>query len=116
MGWDGMGQAGGTVRDGGQGPFVPPGQVMQDGPPDPQVYVDLLDVNSNPGEFSTCFTELQKKFVKRCPAKLKNLLRLVKHWYKQVRGCLAPLCPHSPHPLPGTPLPAASPPLSLPRY
>uniref|UniRef100_A0A493U2S1 2'-5'-oligoadenylate synthetase like n=1 Tax=Anas platyrhynchos platyrhynchos TaxID=8840 RepID=A0A493U2S1_ANAPP len=60
------------------------GQVTQDGPPDPQVYVDLLDVNSNPGEFSTCFTELQKKFVKRCPAKLKNLLRLVKHWYKQI--------------------------------
>uniref|UniRef100_A0A8B9VS06 2'-5'-oligoadenylate synthetase like n=1 Tax=Anas zonorhyncha TaxID=75864 RepID=A0A8B9VS06_9AVES len=60
------------------------GQVTQDGPPDPQVYVDLLDVNSSPGEFSTCFTELQKKFVKRCPAKLKNLLRLVKHWYKQI--------------------------------
>ncbi|XP_032050037.1 2'-5'-oligoadenylate synthase-like protein [Aythya fuligula] len=60
------------------------GQVMQDGPPDPQVYVDLLNVNSSPGEFSTCFTELQKKFVKRCPAKLKNLLRLVKHWYKQI--------------------------------
>ncbi|NWZ32700.1 OASL2 protein, partial [Asarcornis scutulata] len=83
-GWDGMGQAGGTVRDGGQGPFLPTGQVMQDGPPDPQVYVDLLNVNSRPGEFSTCFTELQKKFVKRCPAKLKNLLRLVKHWYKQM--------------------------------
>uniref|UniRef100_A0A8B9TLF8 2'-5'-oligoadenylate synthetase like n=1 Tax=Anas platyrhynchos TaxID=8839 RepID=A0A8B9TLF8_ANAPL len=58
--------------------------TYDDGPPDPQVYVDLLDVNSNPGEFSTCFTELQKKFVKRCPAKLKNLLRLVKHWYKQI--------------------------------
>lgn len=101
--------------DGGQGPFLPTGQVTQDGPPDPQVYVDLLNVNSSPGEFSTCFTELQKKFVKRCPAKLKNLLRLVKHWYKQVRGCPAPPCPHSPHPLPGTPLPAGSPPLSPPR-
>ncbi|RMB99981.1 hypothetical protein DUI87_23390 [Hirundo rustica rustica] len=35
-------------------------------------------------EFSPCFTELQKMFVKRHPAKLKNLLRLVKHWYKEL--------------------------------
>uniref|UniRef100_A0A8B9BCA8 2'-5'-oligoadenylate synthetase like n=1 Tax=Anser brachyrhynchus TaxID=132585 RepID=A0A8B9BCA8_9AVES len=60
------------------------GQVTEDGPPDPQVYVELLKAHSSPGEFSTCFTELQKKFVKRCPAKLKDLLRLVKHWYKQM--------------------------------
>ncbi|NXI71699.1 OASL2 protein, partial [Anseranas semipalmata] len=58
------------------------GQVTQDGPPDPEVYANLLAVGSSPGEFSTCFTELQKKFVKRCSAKPKNLLRLVKHWYK----------------------------------
>ncbi|XP_035168228.1 2'-5'-oligoadenylate synthase-like protein 2, partial [Oxyura jamaicensis] len=60
------------------------GQVTQDGPPDPQVYVQLLDACSSPGEFSTCFTELQKKFVRRCPAKLKDLVRLVKHWYKKM--------------------------------
>ncbi|KFZ60419.1 2'-5'-oligoadenylate synthase-like 1, partial [Antrostomus carolinensis] len=59
-------------------------QVIQNVPPDAEVYVRLLDTSSEPGEFSPCFTELQKKFVKRYPAKLKNLLRLVKHWYKEV--------------------------------
>ncbi|NWI29575.1 OASL2 protein, partial [Sula dactylatra] len=60
------------------------GQVSQDVPPDARVYVSLLNASSDPGEFSPCFTELQKKFVKRYPAKLKNLLRLVKHWYKEL--------------------------------
>ncbi|XP_064310012.1 2'-5'-oligoadenylate synthase 1 [Phalacrocorax carbo] len=60
------------------------GQVIQDTPPDAEVYVRLLKASSDPGEFSPCFTELQKKFVKRYPAKLKNLLRLVKHWYKEL--------------------------------
>ncbi|NXU54051.1 OASL2 protein, partial [Turnix velox] len=46
-------------------------------------YVELLKARGGPGEFSPCFTELQKKFVKRYPAKLKSLLRLVKHWYKE---------------------------------
>ncbi|NXK03908.1 OASL2 protein, partial [Herpetotheres cachinnans] len=60
------------------------GQVTKDAPPDVEVYVGLLNASSGPGEFSPCFTELQKKFVKRYPAKLKNLLRLVKHWYKEM--------------------------------
>ncbi|XP_072732608.1 2'-5'-oligoadenylate synthase 1-like [Ciconia boyciana] len=60
------------------------GQVSGVAPPDATVYVGLLNASSDPGEFSPCFTELQKKFVKRCPAKLKNLLRLVKHWYKEL--------------------------------
>ncbi|XP_009482958.2 2'-5'-oligoadenylate synthase 1-like [Pelecanus crispus] len=60
------------------------GQVSQDVLPDAGVYVELLKASSDPGEFSPCFTELQKKFVKRYPAKLKNLLRLVKHWYKEM--------------------------------
>ncbi|NXU69306.1 OASL2 protein, partial [Horornis vulcanius] len=60
------------------------GQVIQDTPPNAEVYVRLLRACSHPGEFSPCFTELQKKFVKRYPAKLKNLLRLVKHWYKEM--------------------------------
>ncbi|NWH52384.1 OASL2 protein, partial [Fregata magnificens] len=61
------------------------GQVSRDAPPDAEVYVGLLNASSGPGEFSPCFTELQKKFVKRYPAKLKNLLRLVKHWYKLLK-------------------------------
>lgn len=60
------------------------GQVTQDAPPKAEVYVKLLHACSDPGEFSPCFTELQKMFVKRCPAKLKNLLRLVKYWYKEL--------------------------------
>ncbi|NWQ96081.1 OASL2 protein, partial [Burhinus bistriatus] len=63
------------------------GQVSRDALLDAKLYekayVELLKANSGPGEFSPCFTELQKKFVKRYPAKLKNLLRLVKHWYKE---------------------------------
>ncbi|KAM6121408.1 LOW QUALITY PROTEIN: 2'-5'-oligoadenylate synthase 1-like [Pterocles gutturalis] len=60
------------------------GQAGRGLPPDVKVYVELLDASTAPGEFSPCFTELQKNFVKRHPAKLKNLLRLVKHWYKEV--------------------------------
>ncbi|XP_025060169.1 2'-5'-oligoadenylate synthase 1-like [Alligator sinensis] len=51
--------------------------------PPPQVYVDLIQAGYGPSTFSTTFTELQKNFVKRRPAKLKNLLRLIKHWYKK---------------------------------
>ncbi|XP_041058967.1 uncharacterized protein LOC121286011 [Carcharodon carcharias] len=50
--------------------------------PDSQVYVDLINANGIGGEFSTCFTELQRNFVKWRPVKLKGLIRLVKHWYK----------------------------------
>ncbi|XP_068057842.1 2'-5'-oligoadenylate synthase 1-like [Anomalospiza imberbis] len=60
------------------------GRVTQDAPPNAEVYVRLLHACSHPGEFSLCFTKLQKMFVKRCPAKLKNLLRLVKFWYKEL--------------------------------
>ncbi|NXN34984.1 OASL2 protein, partial [Rhinoptilus africanus] len=63
------------------------GQVKRDDWLDPSLYeaayVELLRTKGGPGEFSPCFTELQKKFVKRYPAKLKSLLRLVKHWYKK---------------------------------
>ncbi|XP_062890253.1 uncharacterized protein LOC134338391 [Mobula hypostoma] len=49
--------------------------------PNPRVYEDLIKTGEPGGEFSTCFTELQRNFVKRCPTKLKSLIRLVKHWY-----------------------------------
>ncbi|XP_038005214.1 2'-5'-oligoadenylate synthase 1-like [Motacilla alba alba] len=60
------------------------GPVSHDAPPKAEVYVRLLHACSHPGEFSPCFTELQKMFVKHDPAKLKNLLRLVKYWYKEM--------------------------------
>uniref|UniRef100_A0A8C5TBT1 2'-5'-oligoadenylate synthetase like n=1 Tax=Malurus cyaneus samueli TaxID=2593467 RepID=A0A8C5TBT1_9PASS len=68
------------------------GQVIQDAPPNAEVYVRLLQACNQPGEFSPCFTELQKLFVKRYPAKLKNLLRLVKYWYKEL---LSPQYPNA---------------------
>uniref|UniRef100_A0A8C3XHV0 2'-5' oligoadenylate synthase n=1 Tax=Chelydra serpentina TaxID=8475 RepID=A0A8C3XHV0_CHESE len=61
------------------------GQVTSGSKPSPQVYEDLIQARARPGEFCTSFTELQRDFVKRRPAKFKNLLRLVKHWYKEVR-------------------------------
>ncbi|XP_077015436.1 2'-5'-oligoadenylate synthase-like protein [Tamandua tetradactyla] len=57
------------------GPFSP------DSKPPPKVYKKLITSAGGPGEFSPSFTELQRHFVKRRPAKLKSLLRLVKHWY-----------------------------------
>ncbi|XP_055462363.1 2'-5'-oligoadenylate synthase 2 isoform X2 [Psammomys obesus] len=53
----------------------------------PKAYKELIELCASPsfvgGEFSTCFTELQRNFIEPRPTKLKSLLRLVKHWYKQ---------------------------------
>ncbi|GCC26166.1 hypothetical protein chiPu_0004581 [Chiloscyllium punctatum] len=49
--------------------------------PNAQVYVNLIMARGLGGEFSTCFTELQRNFVKCRPVKLKDLIRLVKYWY-----------------------------------
>ncbi|XP_074152072.1 2'-5'-oligoadenylate synthase-like protein isoform X2 [Sminthopsis crassicaudata] len=55
--------------------------------PSPQVYENLINSQSKPGEFSSSLSELQSNFFKHLPAKLKNLLRLVKHWYiKKVKA------------------------------
>lgn len=55
--------------------------------PDPRVYVRLIEacksLGVEGGEFSSCFTELQRAFLKERPAKLKSLVRLVKHWYRK---------------------------------
>uniref|UniRef100_A0ACB8EJ59 Uncharacterized protein n=1 Tax=Sphaerodactylus townsendi TaxID=933632 RepID=A0ACB8EJ59_9SAUR len=59
------------------------GQITLTYKPPPNVYVDLIQATKDPGEFSTSFIELQRNFVKQCPEKLKDLLRLVKHWYKE---------------------------------
>ncbi|KAG8146110.1 putative 2'5'-oligoadenylate synthetase 1 40-46kDa protein, partial [Naja naja] len=52
--------------------------------PNPQIYVDLIRTGKS-GEFSPCFTELQKNFIVRRDTKLKSLIRLVKHWYNEVK-------------------------------
>nr|XP_035943212.1 2'-5'-oligoadenylate synthase-like protein 2 [Halichoerus grypus] len=54
-----------------------------DSKPSPEIYEDLITSGGTPGEFSPSFTELQRHFVKSRPVKLKDLLRLVKHWYLQ---------------------------------
>uniref|UniRef100_A0A8C4WNI3 2'-5'-oligoadenylate synthetase 1 domain-containing protein n=1 Tax=Gopherus evgoodei TaxID=1825980 RepID=A0A8C4WNI3_9SAUR len=70
---------------------------------------------SRAGEFCTSFTELQRDFVKCHPAKLKNLLRLVKHWYKEVRCPALPqsVIPPSPTLAPSHALPALGLPLHV---
>ncbi|XP_006901074.1 PREDICTED: LOW QUALITY PROTEIN: 2'-5'-oligoadenylate synthase 3 [Elephantulus edwardii] len=59
------------------------GQLGSGRRPSPQVYVDLIRTYHNAGEYSTCFTELQRDFICSRPTKLKSLIRLVKHWYRQ---------------------------------
>ncbi|GAB1290108.1 2'-5'-oligoadenylate synthase 3 [Apodemus speciosus] len=59
------------------------GQLRSGSRPHPQVYADLIHSYGNAGEFSTCFTELQRDFISSRPTKLKSLIRLVKHWYQQ---------------------------------
>ncbi|KAK2102633.1 2'-5'-oligoadenylate synthase 3 [Saguinus oedipus] len=72
------------------------GQLVSGSRPSSQVYVDLIHSYSNAGEYSTCFTELQRDFIISRPTKLKSLIRLVKHWYRQCnkmpkgRGSLPP--------------------------
>lgn len=61
------------------------GQITKDYRPSPQIYVQLIQECTAlevEGEFSTCFTELQRAFLKQRPTKLKSLIRLVKHWYQ----------------------------------
>ncbi|XP_015442335.1 2'-5'-oligoadenylate synthase 3 isoform X2 [Pteropus alecto] len=59
------------------------GQLVAGSRPRPQVYVDLVHSYSHAGEYSPCFTELQRNFIVSRPTKLKSLIRLVKHWYQQ---------------------------------
>nr|XP_028566472.1 2'-5'-oligoadenylate synthase 1A-like [Podarcis muralis] len=55
------------------------------GKPDPQVYIGLINSSRGQGgQFSPCFTELQRDFIRERPTKLKSLIRLVKYWYKQL--------------------------------
>lgn len=73
------------------------GHVNINSKPNAQIYASLIrkctDLNKE-GEFSTCFTELQRNFLKQRPTKLKSLIRLVKHWYQLCKGKLGkPLPP-----------------------
>ncbi|XP_065761062.1 2'-5'-oligoadenylate synthase 1-like [Muntiacus reevesi] len=64
------------------------GQLTKGYRPDPNIYVKLIqecEKLGKKGEFSPCFTELQRDFLKSRPTKLKNLIRLVKHWYQQCK-------------------------------
>lgn len=65
------------------------GQCNSGSSPNPKVYADLIDLYKSQdvlgGEFHSCFTELQRNFIESRPPKLKDLIRLVKHWYTQCR-------------------------------
>ncbi|XP_066088879.1 2'-5'-oligoadenylate synthase 1-like [Saccopteryx bilineata] len=73
------------------------GQLIRGYRPDPRVYVKLIQECRSlgkEGEFSPCFTELQRDFLKQSPTKLKSLIRLVKHWYQTCKERLGkPLPP-----------------------
>ncbi|XP_057600818.1 2'-5'-oligoadenylate synthase 1-like isoform X1 [Hippopotamus amphibius kiboko] len=61
------------------------GHVTKSYRPDPEVYIRLIqecEALGKEGEFSPCFTELQRAFLRDRPTKLKSLIRLVKHWYQ----------------------------------
>nr|XP_034344896.1 2'-5'-oligoadenylate synthase 1A-like [Arvicanthis niloticus] len=61
------------------------GHVSISSKPDPKIYASLISECTSlrkEGEFSTCFTELQRNFLKQRPTKVKSLIRLVKHWYQ----------------------------------
>lgn len=68
------------------------GQWTNNNKPNPEVYIKLIRECQNlgrEGEFSTCFTELQRDFLRQRPTKVKSLIRLVKHWYQKVcSSCL----------------------------
>ncbi|KGL76474.1 2'-5'-oligoadenylate synthase 3, partial [Tinamus guttatus] len=61
--------------------------VVRDYKTDPMVYIRLFEQCTQGGEFSTCFTELQRDFISKRPTKVKSLIRLVKHWYKKLMLC-----------------------------
>ncbi|XP_006870572.1 PREDICTED: 2'-5'-oligoadenylate synthase 3-like [Chrysochloris asiatica] len=69
------------------------GQLSSGVKPKPQVYSTLVNSGCRQGEYAACFTELRRDFVNTRPAKLKNLILLVKHWYYQVRIPLETLPP-----------------------
>uniref|UniRef100_A0A8C2ME87 2'-5'-oligoadenylate synthetase 1 domain-containing protein n=1 Tax=Cricetulus griseus TaxID=10029 RepID=A0A8C2ME87_CRIGR len=61
------------------------GDVSINQKPEPYIYGRLIIKCTSlglEGEFNTCFTELQGNFLKDRPPQLKNLIRLVKHWYQ----------------------------------
>ncbi|XP_036210169.1 2'-5'-oligoadenylate synthase 1 isoform X2 [Myotis myotis] len=71
-------------------------QVTEPYRPDPDIYVRLIrecERLGKEGEFSPCFTELQRAFLKQRPAKLKSLIRLVKHWYQKCKEKLGQSLP-----------------------
>ncbi|XP_036028111.1 2'-5'-oligoadenylate synthase 2 [Onychomys torridus] len=63
------------------------GQLRSGHTPRPEAYKELIawyrSSDLRGGEFSPCFTELQRNFIEPRPTKLKSLIRLIKHWYKQ---------------------------------
>ncbi|XP_058995426.1 2'-5'-oligoadenylate synthase 1 isoform X1 [Mustela lutreola] len=64
------------------------GQWTNNGQPNPEVYIKLIrecQMLEREGEFSTCFTELQRDFLRQRPTKVKSLIRLVKHWFQKCK-------------------------------
>ncbi|XP_028639819.1 inactive 2'-5' oligoadenylate synthetase 1C-like, partial [Grammomys surdaster] len=50
-----------------------------------KIYAELIrecNILNKAGKYSNCFLELQQNFLWKRPRELKNLIRLVKHWYQ----------------------------------
>lgn len=63
-------------------------QIAEGYRPHPQIYIKLIqecEKLGKEGEFSSCFTELQRGFLRQRPTKVKSLVRLVKHWYQKCK-------------------------------
>uniref|UniRef100_A0A7N4V7E1 2'-5'-oligoadenylate synthetase 1 domain-containing protein n=1 Tax=Sarcophilus harrisii TaxID=9305 RepID=A0A7N4V7E1_SARHA len=74
--------------------FSSTGQMNRDlKKPDPHIYIDLIKESQAGEEFFICFTELQNSFFNHRCNKLKNLVRLVKHWYKMCKEKMDSLPP-----------------------
>nr|XP_044988058.1 2'-5'-oligoadenylate synthase 3-like [Jaculus jaculus] len=66
------------------------GQPSSGVKPKPQVYASLLGSGGQGGKHAACFAELRRNFVNTLPAKVKNLILLVKQWGCQPARSLPP--------------------------
>lgn len=83
------------------------GPLKSGAKPLPETYSSLLSSGCQAGEHAACFAELRRNFINTRPAKLRSLMLLVKHWYRQVSTL--------PLPLPRKPPPSQSSPPKMPR-
>lgn len=78
------------------------GPLKSGAKPLPETYSSLLSSGCQAGEHAACFAELRRNFINTRPAKLRSLMLLVKHWYRQVSTLTLPLPRSHLTPFPGS--------------